>query len=140
MFREPTRINFFENWYLRSAQPTSQVAGGAPTRVRARELTHDGAGDLRTRGFRILAVDAVVANHWRGHHDDLPAVGWIGEDFLIAGHVRGEHDLGDRRLNRVAKATAKQGSIFEEKEPCSRRGRTARDHGCGVDGVVLGCC
>ena len=39
-------------------------------------------------------VHAVVPDHRRGHDDDLIAVRRIGEHFLVAGHVRREHDLG----------------------------------------------
>ena len=39
---------------------------------------------------------AVVAHLGARHRDDLAGVGRIGEDFLVAGHARVEHDLARR--------------------------------------------
>jgi hypothetical protein len=81
------------------------------------ELPHHDAGDLRAARLRIGVVHAVVADHWRRHHDDLTLIRGIGEDLLISAHVRREDDLGDRRRGGRRKCAVKKGSVFEEKEP-----------------------
>ena len=110
-------------------EPGQKIAVRAPVGVAARQLAHDDAGDLRLRGLGIVRVDAIVADHRRGHHHDLPAVRRIGEDLLVAAHVRREHDLGDRRCltARRGQLARKKGSVFEKKEPWSVARRAVHD-------------
>ena len=44
----------------------------------------------------VLLVGSDHADMREGEGDDLPGVGGVGEDFLIAGHRRVEADLADR--------------------------------------------
>ena len=46
-------------------------------------------------GLHIFAVRAGIADVWVGQCDDLAAVRRVGQDFLIPGHRRIEHDLAD---------------------------------------------
>ena len=56
----------------------------APVRADARELAHDQAFDVRTRSFVVVGVGAVIADFRIGENYDLPGVGGVGENFLIA--------------------------------------------------------
>ena len=53
-------------------------------------------GDERIDRLAVGGVDADVSDLRRGHDDELPVVGRVGGDFLVAGHRRGEHRLSDR--------------------------------------------
>ena len=48
---------------------------------------------MRTVGLDVLGIDPVVAYVRIGKGDDLPAVGGIGEDFLITSQCRIENDF-----------------------------------------------
>src|ERR1019366_8594547 len=56
-----------------------------PVGADAGELAHDQSFDVRARGFVIVGVGAVIANFGVGENYNLPGVGGIGEDFLVAG-------------------------------------------------------
>src|SRR6185437_2793123 len=99
-------------------EPAPQICSRAPVRWVIRELAHDDARDLRRGRLGIIVVDAVVADERRGHDHDLPTVRRIREYFLVAGHVRGEHDFGHRGLALRASGSVKKGSVLEEEEPC----------------------
>ena len=43
--------------------------------------------------LHVLRIDPGVADQRIGHRDDLPLVGGVGEDLLVAGHPRVEDDL-----------------------------------------------
>ena len=57
----------------------------------------------RIHGLDVLVVDADIADMGKGEGDDLPGIGRIGEDFLIAGHRGIEADFA-HRLTDGAKA------------------------------------
>ena len=52
------------------------------------------AGGNRIAGFIVFGRGAGVADMGEGKGDDLPRIGRIGHDFLIAGHRRVETQLG----------------------------------------------
>ena len=45
------------------------------------------------RGLAVLMVDAVVADEGVAHHDAMPRVGRVGQNFLVARHGGVEHHL-----------------------------------------------
>ena len=47
----------------------------------------------KTPRFDVLGVCSVIADFRGGESDDLPCVGWIGQDFLIAAHAGVEDDF-----------------------------------------------
>src|SRR5262245_40268845 len=77
----------------RSAQILVERFARAPVGVGARELPHDEAFGKYAARFYVLFVDAVISDERISHRDDLSAVGWIGEDLLIAGHCSVEDNL-----------------------------------------------
>ena len=54
--------------------------GGLPANA-----TRDEARHLRSLGLLVAAVDSVVAQLGHGEGDELPGVGRVGEDLLVAG-------------------------------------------------------
>src|SRR5690606_16736612 len=84
---EAARINFRNDRYLRGGEPRPQALLRTPVRVRLGELSHDHASHLWPCRLGVLGVHAVVADHRRGHHDDLAAIRGIGERLLIAAHA-----------------------------------------------------
>ena len=81
-------------------QPLVEMAGGAEVRRLGDVGAHDDAARARRRrhvdGLDVFVVGADVADMREGEGDDLPGIGRIGEDFLIAGHRGVEADLADR--------------------------------------------
>lgn len=68
---------------------------GAKIAVDAARLFDDEAGELGMWAFFVVEIDAIVANEWVGHGDDLTAVAGVGQNLLIAGHRRIEADFAD---------------------------------------------
>ena len=59
----------------------------------ATQLADNESGKRDSGAFDVFEIDAVIADQRVGHRDDLPAIRRIGENFLVAGHARVEHDL-----------------------------------------------
>ncbi len=81
-------------------QPVVEVAGGAVVRRRRDGAVQDDAARARRRrhvdGLDVVLVGADIADMREGEGDDLPGIGGVGEDLLIAGHGGIEADLADR--------------------------------------------
>ena len=63
--------------------------------------------------LHVLKVDARVANHRVGHRHDLPLVGGIGQDFLIAGHRGVETHLPGCRSLRSKSVATEHRTVFK---------------------------
>ena len=87
----------------------------APIRGDGREISDHEAFDLHLRRFHVLGRDAVVADFGIGHGHDLPAVGRIGQDFLVAGHGRVEYHLAGGLMGRPEADSSKDGSVFQRQ-------------------------
>ena len=99
----------------------------------ARKLDGSVIGAWRTRrarrrrrhadGLDVLVVDADIADVREGEGDDLPGVGGIGEDLLVAGHGGVEADLADR-VRRPRRGRSPR-SPSRPPAPEARSGRAA---------------
>ena len=100
------------------------VEGGlaAPVADDGGEFADDEAAGLGRGGLGVLVVDAVVADHRRGHGDDLAEVGGIGDDFLVAGHRRVENALARNGGGGAKSAAVKHRTIFEGEDCGLERG------------------
>ena len=67
-------------------------------------------GDER---FVVFQVDAHVADMGDGEQHPLPAVGRIGEDFLVTGHAGVENQLKNRVGLRAKSFSGQDGTIFK---------------------------
>ena len=85
--------------------PCVQIPPGPPARRCARNRPDHHARGLGCGGFVVFGVDAGVADVREGENHDLPRVGRIGHDLLIAGHRGVEAHLGNR-CSPCAKAMA----------------------------------
>src|SRR5262249_22220104 len=65
----------------------------------------------------VLGIGADIADMREGEGDDLPGIGRIGQDLLIAGHRRVEADLADRDA-RGARARSFDDRTVGEHEQC----------------------
>ena len=99
---------------------------GAPVAGHGRRVAHDKAGHLGSPRLGILRRHAVVADLRRRHGDDLSGVGRIGQDLLIAGHARVEHDLTASDATGASRGPAIPGSVFES-ENCDHQGAGASE-------------
>ncbi len=70
---------------------------------------------VRPAAFEVVLVDAVVADLWVGHRDDLAAVAGVGEDLLIAGHRGVEADLAIDLAIDADRNPGVNGSVFKGK-------------------------
>ncbi len=80
----------------------------------------DAAGDAGTRRrvhrLDVFLVRADIADMREGEGDDLPGIGRVGQDLLVAGHRGVEADLA-RRLAFGADADAlNDGAVVEDEE------------------------
>ena len=85
-------------------QPVVEMSGRAVIRRRGDGAVQDdaaGAGPRRhVDALDVFFVGADIADMREGEGDDLPGIGRVGEDFLIAGHGGVEADLADRMAGR----------------------------------------
>ena len=77
-------------------QKLIEAFSGAPIR----RLGGSGARDEPAQidfvdGFEVFEVCADIADMWEGENDDLPGIGWIGQNFLITGDGGIEAKLAD---------------------------------------------
>ena len=63
----------------------------------------------------VLGVDADVADVRIGQRDDLPGVGRIGQDLLVAGHRGVEHDLAGGVARRADRAAAEDRAVGQAR-------------------------
>jgi hypothetical protein len=81
-----------------SPWPSSQCSRCSAARQLAGSVAgaHDEAACRRGHGLDVLGIGAGVADMGEGEGDDLPGVGRVGQDLLIAGHRGIEADLAHR--------------------------------------------
>ena len=76
-----------------AAEELVEALLGAPVGRPAGHLTHDDAGAVDAAALVVVRVHAVVPDVGIGEGDDLPGVGRVGEDLLVARQRGVEHEL-----------------------------------------------
>ena len=117
---------------------TRTPIGGLGDRLRDHDAAHARGGRHVDR-LDILVIHPDIADMREGEGDDLPRIGGVGQDFLIAGHRRVEADFAGS-LARGADAEAIDRHPVRENEhgggarlgPGS--GEAAKARAAGVDG------
>ncbi len=85
MAHQRARVDFGEHGNLVALQILFRDLLRAPVGADPRELAHDQALDVGTRGFVVVGVGAVIADFRIGEDYDLAGVGGVGENFLVSG-------------------------------------------------------
>jgi hypothetical protein len=67
------------------------------------------------RGFLVLAVGAGIADVRIGQRNDLPALGRVGQDFLVSRHCGIENHFAYRFSIFADRRTVKDGSVLERQ-------------------------
>jgi hypothetical protein len=97
-----------------------EMAGRAVIgRPRDLGIEHDPARARRRRhvdGLDVLLIGADVADMREGEGDDLPRIGGIGQDLLIAGHRGVEADLANGFACRTEAETFEHGAVGQHQE------------------------
>jgi hypothetical protein len=102
-------------------QVVRQRHRGAPLVAVSGGAAHDQPGGMHGGRFDVVVVAAGVADVRIGQGDDLAAVGRIGEDFLIAGHRRVEHDFAGGDAIGADRDAMKQAAVRKGQQ--GRKGR-----------------
>ena len=101
-------------------QPCIEIAlGPVIGRTRDRRMNDDAAHCGARReiaGLDILVVGAGISDVRKGEGDDLPGIGWIGEDFLITRHRRVETDFADGRARGAEPKPFEHHAIRQNEE------------------------
>ena len=63
----------------------------------------------------VFFVGADIADMRKGEGDDLPGIGGIGEDFLIAGHGRVEADFAHGFAGRAEAEAFEHGAVGKDE-------------------------
>ena len=83
----------------------------APAADPARHLADDQPGRVDAVRFDVFRIDARIADLRRREGHDLPGVGRIRQDLLIAGHRRIENHFPDRLAGRPERLAAKNATV-----------------------------
>ena len=138
--RQLARVDVGDADDVRLAQISRQILRAAPVRREARQIADDEPGGENAPRLRVVGIDADVADVRIRQRDDLTRIRGIGEDLLVAGHRRVEHDLAGcmaharrstRPRNTVPSASASNACCCAGKE---RSGAGSR----GLHGVNEG--
>ena len=92
-------------------QPARCAEIGRPGRVHAQ---HEAARGRRIR-LHILAIGADIADMRKCEGDDLPGIGRVGQDFLVAGRRGVEADLADRLAPGAEAPAPEHGAIGKDQ-------------------------
>lgn len=87
----------------------------SPIGRRPGRLAHHKARDAGERGLQILPIQPVVPDHRVGHRHQLPRVGRIGEDFLIAGHAGVENHLAKGGTGGAESDAVEAAAVLKEE-------------------------
>ena len=63
-------------------------------------------------GLKIVFIDPVIPDKGIRHHENLALVGWVCQRFLIAGHIRIEHQLSKNRFLGTESLTLYYGAVL----------------------------
>jgi hypothetical protein len=101
-------------------QPLVEMLGGAVVRGIGDRGAQDHAACARrcrhVHRLDVFIVGADIADVREGEGDELPGIGRIGEDFLIAGHRGVEADLADGVAFRAEAKTFQHGTVGKHEE------------------------
>ena len=101
-------------------EPLVEVAGRAVVRgLGDRGVQHHAARARRGRhvhGLDVVLVGADIADMGEGEGDDLPGIGGIGEDLLVAGHGGVEAHLAHRMAGRAEAHAFDHGAVGEHEQ------------------------
>ena len=112
MARQRARVHLADAGDAVAGQVVGQRLVGAPVGDDRAHLAHDEGGDLRAIAFHILGVDAGVAHVRHRHADHLAAVGWVGNDLLIAGQAGVEDHFADHGRRSAESLSLVYGAIL----------------------------
>ena len=71
---------------------------------------------MRPRRFHVVAVGTGIANVRIGQSNNLPAVGRVRQNFLVAGHCRIEDDLANCLAFGADRNAAEDGPVLQVPE------------------------
>src|ERR1043166_1308826 len=114
--RQRARVDVADRDDLVFDEVVAQRALGAPVAGNGRLVADDEAGAMRRLRLAVVGGDAGVADLRTRHRDDLSRLRRIGQDFLVAGHARVEHDFAGGFAARARSDAAEPGSVFQGKD------------------------
>src|SRR5271166_4331130 len=88
----------------------------SPVRADARKLAHNQALDVRACRLVVLGIRAVISDLGIGENYDLPGVGRIGKDFLIAGDGSIKNDFAVTFAFGAEAFAAEDSTVFQRKD------------------------
>src|SRR5208282_5391533 len=88
----------------------------APVRADFRELADDQPLYVRTHGLAVFGIGAVVSDFGVGQNDDLPGVGGVGENFLVAGNGSIKNDFAGALAFSAVAFASEDSAVFEGKD------------------------
>ena len=116
MPRERARVDSFRAGDVPIAQVFIERYLGAPIAWYFGQFFNNKTAHMRGAAFLIQRVDPVISDQRVCHCHNLPAVGWIGQHFLITGHRRVEANLPDACPSCAKGFTLEISAVFEGYE------------------------
>ena len=114
MDRQCARIDAVDAGYAVLLQVVVKALLAPPVAGRGQVADYE-SGQKKGAAFHVRAIDSVISDLRGGEGDELPGVGRVGEDFLIAAHAGVEHDLAER-IFRGAKRDAVEHRSVRQRE------------------------
>ena len=109
------RINSAYSWNRIFFQIFLDSSHASPTACNGAYFAHDKTRHFNAVGLFVLHVYPVISNFHSGHCNNLPEIGRICQDLLIARHRRVKYGFSDYRFFCAKGAPHKHASVFKRK-------------------------
>jgi hypothetical protein len=116
MTNHSARVNLSDYRNVKALQVFFRDLLRAPIGAYGRKLARNQALDIRTAGLVVGGIGSVVSNLWIGQDNNLPSVGRIGKDFLLASQGGIENHFAKTFSFGAIALTAEDAPVFERED------------------------
>ena len=112
---QAARVDVADGHDALTDQIVAQVLAAPPVTGQRRQVPHDQAGGLDAGRFFVLDIGSGIADVRIGQGDQLPQIGGVRQDLLIAGHRGIEHHLADALPVGADGTAPKDRPVFQDQ-------------------------
>src|SRR5687767_7526233 len=120
MTHQPARVDIADDRHVRFSKKPVGLLFAAPVAGERGKLPHSQSFNEGPHSFVIRRIRSVVSDLGIGENDDLPGIGRIGEDLLIAGYGGIKDNFAVPFSTRTKTAALKDGSVLQGEGSCNQ--------------------